>query len=1025
MNLRRKADYVVLTVFHFASMSLSISPVSSSASTPTSTRSRTLSTEIVTPRTKIKQLLATVDSSDDEEGVVKPQGRVNRRLEFSGDSRQRDKTASFSADDNDEKSDRESEREPWISRGRLAGRMMGKAVGTTEQVDSRKNEDISLSERQGQPNAVDYVKKHDENNSIDESMTSQPNAAADRKQSMSPVIAERISDSAVLSRADSESAKNTPGKSGESSSTNAVDRSAMRKRIEEMVTRRKAEREQKQDKVKRKRSLHKGSHSNRIGQHRQRSLSPEDYSNEDEEDINQKLTQQARPTRKASKKALEEMHRETQRISRNQQLTHHIVTKKKITKDDLFARFAFKPQLPSENDVSKNQKDQEASSSEAETLSREEGAEVRDTPPSTPPSTQGSGKIQSDELNQPSDAPCQKVQGHTIDEMHADLPITEILVAMSKSSSKGKGRALESEAHGENSYHRTFPHKDFTKKQQSLKGNLVTISDDDELVIVGHQKDKKPSVFDQLSINKPNEPRTLHMLRRLAHIESPGLVSKKSEKTSMTPAQLQASLQARARRQALAKRKERIDELKAKGIIVQTEEERQKEMLEVENLLEKVRAQDRALSKKERDDRKNRGDESEGEAGYDYSDDEEDGDWNGDDERGACELSDDEEEVENEDEDEDDENENENEEEPELDLDNKNDAETDVEKDSHDAPTQHEVKEDEGSVEDESRRSQVESIEEKDSLPTKKPLQRNKRIITDDDEENEENETENVYIDQEMSSNDTPKALSAGLPSVPPLPIGLTQAFAGSMDSVVTQSQEGNTPTNQRNANFNVFPNYILPTALQPTQDLDRFETLVQSSEGAKLNVHNRTDKPEIDELDLPLTQLLNGHMSQPGEIPEPTPIKEMKMSMLPSDKIDDVPSTVETVIAPVPESPIKKSRRLFRRRNESMRVYEDFASEDDNNATLTEAGSDNENDAFRVMRKRAERARADAEYAKRKSDAKDMFEEQAVESEDEYAGLGGASDDESGGEGDEEINGMIDETEVKVDERKIAAYYA
>ena len=1009
-------------------MSAASSPVSSSASTPTSTHTCALSTEIITPRTKIRQLLATVDSSDDEEGVAKPQARVRRRLEFSGNSGQKDKTTSSGSDDDDERSDREGRTESWRSRGRLAGRMMGKVAGGTEKNGLGKDKAIYFNEIQGQSNAMDGVEKDGEKNSMSEAVISRPNIDADINQPISPACAGRVSGSVVLSQANSETVKSALENTVDASPADADDRSAMRKRIEEMIARRKAEREQKENKVKRKRSLHKGNRSSKIGQQRKRSSSPEDHSNEDEESINQKLTQQARPTRKASKKALEEMHRETQRISRNQQLSHQIVTKKKVTKDDLFARFAFKPQQSSGNNAFKDQKNQEASSSQAEALSDDEGVEANNTPPSTPPSTQGSGIVQPDEPKQPSDAQCQNVEGHACNEVRADLPITEIIMSMSRSSSKGKGRALESEAHGEIPYFHTSPRRDFTTKKQTLKSNLATLSDDEELEIVGHQRNSKLSIFDQLSNKKQNEPRTLHMLRRLAHIESPGLVSKKSEKSSMTPAQLQASLRARARRQALAERKERIDELKAKGVIVQTEEERQKEMLEIENLLEKAREQDRALSKKERDDRKNKGGESEDEADYDYSDDEEDGDWNGDDEGNAPELSENDEEDEEEEEDDEDEQEQE----QKLDLDDRSDAEVDVEKETINTSAQNnssigvDAKADEGSVRDKFRPSQDVSIEEEDSLPTKTFLQRNRRIIIDDDEENDGHNTEKGYNQQSMSRDATPKALSMGLPFVPPLPIGLTQAFAGSMDSMDTQSQEESTPTNQRNANISVFPNYVLSaTALQPTQALEGSKTLVQSSQGANLDVHSRTDKPEIEEFDLPLTQLLNGHMSQTGEIPEPTPIKDIKMSILPPNKIDEVPSTVETVIAPVPESPIKKPRRLFRRRTESTHVYEDSASENDNDAKSAETGLSNENDAFRVMRKRAERARADAEFDKRKSEAKDMFEEQAVESEDEYAGLGGASDDESGGEGDEEMNGMIDETEVRVDERKIAAYYA
>ena len=53
------------------------------------------------------------------------------------------------------------------------------------------------------------------------------------------------------------------------------------------------------------------------------------------------------------------------------------------------------------------------------------------------------------------------------------------------------------------------------------------------------------------------------------------------------------------------------------------------------------------------------------------------------------------------------------------------------------------------------------------------------------------------------------------------------------------------------------------------------------------------------------------------------------------------------------------------------------------------------------------------------------MVEEQAQESEDEYAGIGGASDDESGAENDEEVQKMIDESNIHVDEQELAALHA
>jgi mediator of replication checkpoint protein 1 len=80
--------------------------------------------------------------------------------------------------------------------------------------------------------------------------------------------------------------------------------------------------------------------------------------------------------------------------------------------------------------------------------------------------------------------------------------------------------------------------------------------------------------------------------------------------------------------------------------------------------------------------------------------------------------------------------------------------------------------------------------------------------------------------------------------------------------------------------------------------------------------------------------------------------------------------------------------------------------------------------DAFSVMRQAVKKP-AQPDFDKQKSNAKGMVDEQAEESEDEYHGLGGASDDEDAGSGDEDDKQMIDETDVKVDERQLAAFYA
>jgi mediator of replication checkpoint protein 1 len=135
----------------------------------------------------------------------------------------------------------------------------------------------------------------------------------------------------------------------------------------------------------------------------------------------------------------------------------------------------------------------------------------------------------------------------------------------------------------------------------------------------------------------------------------------------------------------------------------------------------------------------------------------------------------------------------------------------------------------------------------------------------------------------------------------------------------------------------------------------------------------------------------------------------------------------VDTVIVPavqVLESPIAKKKGRLLKRKDALAAFSDLEDSD-----ADPASGDSENkisaNAFDVMKKAVKEKTEVDNFDKKKSRAKDMVEEQAEESEDEYAGLGGASDDGSGDEEDEEMKKMIDEGEVDVNERKIAAFYA
>jgi hypothetical protein len=91
-----------------------------------------------------------------------------------------------------------------------------------------------------------------------------------------------------------------------------------------------------------------------------------------------RLTQQAKPTRKAGKKALEAMARDQQRISRNMQLTHQAKTKKRFTTMDLFAKMGYN----APGNGAKTLPTPEASSALAS--SDGEVNQTHDTPPQSP-----------------------------------------------------------------------------------------------------------------------------------------------------------------------------------------------------------------------------------------------------------------------------------------------------------------------------------------------------------------------------------------------------------------------------------------------------------------------------------------------------------------------------------------------------------------------------------------------------------------------------------------------------------------
>jgi mediator of replication checkpoint protein 1 len=137
-------------------------------------------------------------------------------------------------------------------------------------------------------------------------------------------------------------------------------------------------------------------------------------------------------------------------------------------------------------------------------------------------------------------------------------------------------------------------------------------------------------------------------------------------------------------------------------------------------------------------------------------------------------------------------------------------------------------------------------------------------------------------------------------------------------------------------------------------------------------------------------------------------------------------------------ESPLVRRTGKLRRKAElvaaspSRRTVSDDEDEEMEGLDADEFGfgTVSNNNAFAAMKEAAlkekEKKRKEA-FDKKKSKAREMIEEQAEESEDEYAGLGGADGEDSDDEDNQSVKEMIDD-ETKGEEgeeRKLAAFYA
>ncbi|KAI4853480.1 hypothetical protein E4T44_00816 [Aureobasidium sp. EXF-8845] len=930
---------------------------SSRASTPADDSSSIVSMALESPGTRMRKLMAAFDDeSDDDAGVpVRPTTKSTSTTQSANATRTID-----ASKDEDLESDEEDE-PVFRPRGRLAARMGGAAAPIQEESSSEDEDvyqkirrDLMASKKAPSTDKSPVKATH----SIETARTQTPQPSPPRKR-----LVHRASTPAASTRSESpglfmspapeqrQSVNENSHHSSDSDSDLPADPSTST-RLRDLVNYRRAER------LAREQAEREAEEENATTG--QAPLS-DMFNDEDTRDevTERRLTQSARPTRKASKKALEEMNRETQRIKRNMQLTHQAKVKKRFTPQDFLSAFN-RPKISSGLANVTNAADATSSSPPPEPFSETGADKDHDTPPSSPPSIDDTPKSV---MEQP-------VGIAALEESDEDMPtLQDILTQPRKTVDKG-----EAPAHQPPAESKSIPIRRVCVKIPSHnKPNRSHKDYDDDLEIV-----KDPlAIFNQIPKTQTTEGRTMLMLRHLAQLTGNGdrIRSKKGQKPSISAQQLDIQLRQRAREIANQERAARLADLRAKGIVVLTEEEREREQMQIEDMLGKAREEADKLRKQEKATAKANGED----VGL-SSDESEDDDYIGSDEEVKATA----EEADAEDEDD-------------VELSGSEDEDT-VDHDMIDA---------EAGEEDHDKPEEAEDDEPQ--LLTSRRARR-KHVIEDDedDEEPATQQTSDDGINDEL-------AAAFGFGRVPAAPMGMSQMFAGTMDD--TQASDS---ISQDQDSLEML-RHIPPSAPMPSMQFleDSQDAVADSQIGA---TQTQANEP-TQQMDLQFPRPSAGSpavMSQFSQIPDPSQDVGFDPNLTPlADRVRDPSSTIETVMLDVPESPVVQRRGRLMRRSEVIQQADEEAV-----PSSVPAAVEKFSDAFSVMRQAAKKP-AQPDFDKQKSNAKGMVDEQAEESEDEYHGLGGVSDDEDAGSGDEDDKQMIDETDVKVDERQLAAFYA
>jgi mediator of replication checkpoint protein 1 len=984
----------------------------------------------LSPRTKLNALLATVDTSDEEAGTSS-----NSVEDKKGPPAAKSLTINrFQRSISSQELDSSDEDGIVQPRGRVAARMQAKKNGE------------DLLDHQGQQDARERVRamlnaEKDEQESTDPAPPSRPVQAGtgnSSEEDIAPRAHKRLArkersktaEGQISPQAGSPSLFISPAAEGSvhDSNDDLPATSFKNARFQALVAKKREERQARDADEERKKAA-------RIFAQQQQQEAFSDIVSSDESDRmtddegGRKLTQEAsRPAaRKASRKALEEMNRETQRMTRQLQLAHEAKTRKKITKASLFERFNFR--LAVEESPEANLVAGASSSRPATPISAHQtDIEMRDgeTPPSSPPS------------------------------------------ALAPRIEEGKGKAIATETNVVQAAAGTAikATASLRVKLPEIVANPVTVESesDDELQITETKPDKVDAIFSRLPTIKAREPTAIRSLRRLAHLDSPErkvTTARKDDKHGMTAAELQMSLQQRARLQAKLERDRRLELLKSKGIHVQTVEEKEREAAQVEDIVAAARkeAEDIMLREKEvaRREKRERGENAESQAdplAWDDSEDD-DGEYKALAEVSDIEISGTEDEAEG-----DGEKEQEDASGSDEDADEKADAEEedggnggliDDEAGSAEESTDEDVED--GFDDGDDDVAEAESIK----LRVRESRRKTTAVISDDEDmpEVEKTPRPKPFATSPVVNSDSPKVPTSVLRSatktfIPGLPVplaapaglGLTQIFAGTMDDSQTDAASGvphePMPTfdNFPDSQFSIIAtresaNGVIMDSQEEMQNLDAQQDGTQAvqlhisqSEGPEFGSLLRRESTQLSDM-IQATQDEGFHNY--------TPLKERFVEPPPSTVQTVILETVETATkSVVQETPVVPKRGRLRRRADMTQVPDNGDEADVSDAAEVEIELEEDEfgfgttDAFKKLQT-AKKRLGTVEYDKTKSKAKDMVDEQAEESEDEYAGLGGVDGEDSDDSDAASVKEMIDDDSKDTDMNKaeLAAFYA